>query len=209
MIFNTGYNQSGGSKILNGKYSFQAHITQGLLDKLDNTRSESYDMIFSKLNFSGTYSFQIPNKSNQFVLIKTNMQLTPHILSSSEKMLLGGNNGVRAVPISEYAVDNALIVNFEWIAKSKQSLETGWLKNIQLTGFLDTAYGANNANSNNNSSKLTSEGYDTLQYSLGTNLNLQPSKKFNLSATLAYRLTEIESTPEDHFSFLMNLKYSF
>ncbi|WP_422379966.1 ShlB/FhaC/HecB family hemolysin secretion/activation protein [Marinicellulosiphila megalodicopiae] len=208
-VLSLGANISGQSPFLNGRYFAQTNLSKGLLSNLTNTRDDSYNETFLKLNASGSYSFPVPNLANQYALIRSNFQYTSDTLHSSERLALAGNQSLRAVPISEYSVDSGIILNLEWIAKSKPTTEFGWLKNIQATGFIDNAYGAINATETGSQKALTSTGNTTFQSSIGVGIHLTPSNKFQLKSTLGYRPTKIETANASEFLFLTNLSYQF
>ncbi|MCJ8314777.1 MAG: ShlB/FhaC/HecB family hemolysin secretion/activation protein [Saccharospirillaceae bacterium] len=208
-VLNFGANIFGNSSILNSKYYAQATISQGLLDNLTNSKESNFDEVFTKIKASASVSFPIPKHPNQYILMKSNLQLSPNTLHSTERMVLGGNQAVKGVPISEYAVDNGLIINLEWIAASKQSNELGWLKNIQLSGFIDNAYGSIDVKGVTNKTALTDTGNSTFQSTIGVGINLNPSKGFQVKSTLSYRPTTIETKNYSDFQFLTNLTYQF
>ena len=67
---------------------------------------------FTKLNFG--YSWLKSLTANQTLLLRTNVQYTEDLLTSLDQFVIGGPSTVRALPASQYLVDNAAFVSAEW-----------------------------------------------------------------------------------------------
>jgi hemolysin activation/secretion protein len=114
-----------------GTYSLQ--IAHGSIN-LDGSLSQQTDAttvhtegVFNKLRISGSWQQSLTTQTTAFVSYTG--QLADKNLDSSEKMQLGGMNGVRAYPTGEGSGTDAQLVQFEL----RHSLESG----INLTGFYD------------------------------------------------------------------------
>lgn len=98
-------------------------------------------------------------------------------LDSSEKMYLGGANGVRAYPSNEAGGSQGQLINVE--------LRTQWPYNLSLSGFYD--WGQVSVNRNNNYPGASANNELALQ-GAGLSLAWQPNAKVNLKATWAKRI---------------------
>ena len=114
-----------------GTYSLQ--LAHGSIN-LDGSLSQQTDAttvhtegVFNKLRISGSWQQSLTTQTTAFVSYTG--QLADKNLDSSEKMQLGGMNGVRAYPTGEGSGTDAQLVQFEL----RHSLESG----INLTGFYD------------------------------------------------------------------------
>ena len=114
-----------------GTYSVQ--VSHGDLN-LAGSLSESTDKngpgtagSFNKVKFNATWQEALTTKTSAFVSL--NAQLADKNLDSSEKMQLGGMNGVRAYPTGEGSGSDAQLIQLEL----RHQLDSG----VTLTGFYD------------------------------------------------------------------------
>jgi len=114
-----------------GTYALQlshGHINLdgSLSQQTDSTTVQTAGM-FDKLRVNGTWQQSLSTQTSAFVSYTG--QLADRNLDSSEKMQLGGMNGVRAYPTGEGSGSDAQLVQLEL----RHSLESG----VNLTGFYD------------------------------------------------------------------------
>ncbi len=114
-----------------GTYSLQ--LSHGNLN-LDGSLSQATDATttqtagtFDKLRVAGTWQQALTTQTSAFVSYTG--QLSDKNLDSSEKMQLGGMNGVRAYPTGEGSGSDAQLIQMEL----RQSLESG----VNVAGFYD------------------------------------------------------------------------
>ena len=114
-----------------GTYSLQ--LSHGNIN-LDGSLSQQTDAttvqtegVFNKVRVSGTWQQALTTQTSAF--ISYTGQLADKNLDSSEKMQLGGMNGVRAYPTGEGSGTDAQLIQLEL----RHNLESG----INLTGFYD------------------------------------------------------------------------
>ena len=114
-----------------GTYALQlshGHINLdgSLSQQTDSTTVQTAGM-FDKLRVNGTWQQSLSTQTTAFVSYTG--QVADRNLDSSEKMQLGGMNGVRAYPTGEGSGSDAQLVQLEL----RHSLESG----VNLTGFYD------------------------------------------------------------------------
>ena len=116
-----------------GTGSYSVQVTHGDLN-LTGSLSEQTDKngagtagSFNKVKVSGTWQEPLTTKTSAFVSYTG--QLADKNLDSSEKMQLGGMNGVRAYPTGEGSGADAQLVQLEL----RHQLDSG----VTLTGFYD------------------------------------------------------------------------
>lgn len=114
-----------------GTYSLQ--LSHGNIN-LDGSLSQATDAttvrtegVFHKVRVNGSWQQALTTQTSAF--ISYTGQLSDKNLDSSEKMQLGGMNGVRAYPTGEGSGSDAQLIQLEL----RHSLESG----INLTGFYD------------------------------------------------------------------------
>ncbi len=114
-----------------GTYSIQ--LSQGNIN-LDGSLSQQTDAttartegIFNKIRLNGSWQQAITTQTSAFVSVAG--QLTDKNLDSSEKMQLGGMNGVRAYPTGEGSGSDAQLIQLEL----RHQLESG----INMAAFYD------------------------------------------------------------------------
>ena len=116
-----------------GTGTYSVLVTHGNIN-LDGSLNQATDQTgaktagsFDKIRISGTWQQSITTKTSAF--ISYTGQLAGKNLDSSEKMQLGGMNGVRAYPTGEGSGSDGQLVQLEL----RHNLESG----INLTGFYD------------------------------------------------------------------------
>jgi hemolysin activation/secretion protein len=116
-----------------GTGTYALHLSHGDIN-LDGSRTQETDKNgaktageFNKLRLNATWQQAINTKTSAFVSYAG--QLADKNLDSSEKMQLGGMNGVRAYPTGEGSGADAQLIQFEL----RHQLESG----INLTAFYD------------------------------------------------------------------------
>ena len=120
-------NPGGGS----GTYSVQLSngdldLTGSLSQQTDKNTTKT-EGVFNKLRLNGTWQQAISTQTTAFVSYTA--QLADKNLDSSEKMQLGGMNGVRAYPTGEGSGSEGQMIQFEL----RQQLENG----INMAAFYD------------------------------------------------------------------------
>lgn len=100
---------------------------------------------FTKLNFG--YSWLKSLTANQTLLLRTNGQYTEDLLTSLDQFVIGGPSTVRALPASQYLVDNAVFVSAEWGIRAPGFGDVPAFSNLKwgdvlrFTVFYDYGYG--------------------------------------------------------------------
>ena len=114
-----------------GTYALQ--LSHGIIN-LDGSLSQQTDAttvqtegIFNKIRLNGSWQQPITNQTS--ALVSVSGQLADKNLDSSEKMQLGGMNGVRAYPTGEGSGTDAQLIQLEL----KHQLESG----INMAAFYD------------------------------------------------------------------------
>ena len=120
---------------------------------------------FLKLNLG--YSRLQPTFDLQSLLFRFDMQVSSDLLTSLEQFSLGGPYSVRAYPVAQILVDNAIFTSFEYIVKASPDTEKNWLSNLQLSAYFDFARGDINDPILNSVSSATLSG-------IGVAIQLQP-----------------------------------
>jgi len=124
-----------------GSTSFYLGLASGTLDiqtpaaLIADAASARTDGHFSKLSFSAARMQQITNSFSLYGSVTG--QLASKNLDPSEKMVLGGMDGVRAYPQGEAFGDQGYIANLEarWLLNGASENAVG---DLQLIGFVDT-----------------------------------------------------------------------
>lgn len=100
---------------------------------------------FTKLNFG--YSWLKSLDANQTLLFRLNGQYTWDLLTSLEQFVIGGPTTVRALPASQFLVDNAAFGSVEWgvrapgFADAPAFANQDWGDVLRFTVFYDFGYG--------------------------------------------------------------------
>lgn len=127
----------------------QLALTLGKVDLSGNPSALAQDRTtaktngsYSKLKFNYSGRYQVD--ANDALELKTNGQYTTNNLDSSEKISLGGFDGIRAYPTSEGSGDIGIVGRLEWLRLIPQEILPGQL---ELSAFLDSGYIRLNAKS--------------------------------------------------------------
>ena len=154
---------------------------------------------FTKLNLS--YTRLQPTVNLQSLLIRFQAQFSSDVLTSLEQYSLGGPYNVRAYPVAEILVDNAVFTSFEYILNASSEIELAWLNTLQLSVYFDHAAGDLN-------DPLTNELATATLSGLGVGIQIEPYKNFtariDLSSALGDEPSELQSLP-----FYFSMKYKF
>lgn len=100
---------------------------------------------FTKLNFG--YSWLKSVSANQTLLLRTNGQYTADLLTSLDQFVIGGPSTVRALPSSQFLVDNAAFVSAEWGIRAPgfgdvpAFANLNWGDVLRFTVFYDYGWG--------------------------------------------------------------------
>lgn len=118
---------------------------------------------FSKVNAS--YSRLQSLLRNHSLLLRFNGQYTDDLLSSLEKMSLGGPYSVRAYPVAEYVRDTAVFTSLAWVINGA-ALSTAnaydeytWGDILSLSLFADYGWGKLQNNNNSPADKTDIAGW--------------------------------------------------
>lgn len=160
-----------------GANSASLTLTQGQLDlgKLNISESANLNGSYTKLNYALSRQQVITQHLSAYVALSG--QQSASNLDSSEKLYLGGANGVRAYPTNEGGGDDGQLINIE--------LRWQLPQNLTLTGFYDRGH----IHVNHNNTANTRPNDYTLQ---GAGLALGWLTKFGLQfkASWAHRIGE-------------------
>jgi len=154
---------------------------------------------FTKFNLR--YTRLQPVVNFQSLLLRFEAQYTSDLLTSLEQYSLGGPYNVRAYPVAEVLVDNAVFTSIEYILNTSPEIELQWLRSLQLSVFFDYASGDLNDPLTNEVSTATLSG-------MGLGIQISPFNNFitrvDLSAALGDEPTDAQSLP-----FYLSMKYQF
>lgn len=154
---------------------------------------------FTKFNFS--YTRLQPTVSLQSLLFRFQAQQTSDSLTSLEQYSLGGPYNVRAYPVAEVLVDNAVFTSFEYIFSSSPDTQHPWLNNLQISVFFDHASGDINEPLINEVASVTLSG-------MGVGVQVEPLNNLHARIDMATALgdepSELQSLP-----FYFSLQYQF
>lgn len=154
---------------------------------------------FTKLNFA--YSRLQPTFNLQSLLFRFQAQVTSDLLTSLEQYSLGGPYSVRAYPVAEVLVDNALFTSFEYILRASPDVKQTWLNNLQLSVYFDYASGDLNDPLINEPSSATLSG-------IGLGLQVEPFNKFRARIDFA-KATGDEPSDLQSLPFYFSMEYRF
>ena len=161
---------TGGLSLVGGRLNLQGSPNQG-----DDLKTTQTDGEFWKMRVNASRQQTLAGQTALYVAYLG--QVANKNLDSSEKLYLGGANGVRAYPSNEAGGSQGQLINLE--------LRTQWPNNLSLSGFYD--WGQVLVNRNNNYPGASANNELTLQ-GAGLALAWQPNAKVNLKATWARRI---------------------
>ena len=155
------------------------------------------------LNFSRIQALpQKPFFRNQSVLMRVDFQHSDDLLTSLERMPLGGPNSVRAYPPSEFLADTGTFLSLEWIASSVIDDPASFWRGLQLSGFLDYADGELNDPLTNEKGSIHLAGF-------GGGARLNPWRRLDVKLELATAIGDPEPSDDSSFQFNFGLRYDF
>ena len=154
---------------------------------------------FTKFNFG--YSRLQPTFNLQSLLFRFDMQISSDLLTSLEQYPLGGPYNVRAYPVAEILVDNAMFTSFEYIVSASPEIKQTWLNRLQLSVFFDYATGDINDPILNSVSSATLSG-------LGIGIQAVPfnaiKARLDIATATGDEPSDLQSLP-----FYFSLEYVF
>ncbi|MCK5003399.1 MAG: ShlB/FhaC/HecB family hemolysin secretion/activation protein [Gammaproteobacteria bacterium] len=154
---------------------------------------------FTKFNLSYTRLQPIVNL--QSLLFRFQAQFSSDLLTSLEQYSLGGPYNVRAYPVAEILVDNAIFTSFEYILNASPEIELDWLSTLQLSLYFDYAKGDLN-------DPLINEVATAALSGLGVGIQIEPFNNFiariDFSTALGDEPSDLQSLP-----FYFSMKYRF
>ncbi|CAK0747605.1 putative ShlB/FhaC/HecB family hemolysin secretion/activation protein [Gammaproteobacteria bacterium] len=120
----------------------QVAFTRGKVDLSGNAESLAQDRNNARTNgsydkFKLNYSARFQATTRHVLELRINGQYAPNNLDSSEKLSLGGIDGIRAYPTSEGSGDTGIIGRLEWAMPIQQETLPGQLG---VNAFLDGGY---------------------------------------------------------------------
>jgi len=154
---------------------------------------------FTKLNLA--YSRLQPTFNLQSLLFRFQMQMSSDLLTSLEQYSLGGPYNVRAYPVAEVLVDNAIFTSFEYILTASPDIEQTWLNKLQLSVYFDYASGDLN-------DPLINELGSTTLSGLGIGFQVEPFNKFRARIDIA-TATGDEPSDLQSLPFYFSMEYRF
>ena len=174
------------SKEANSSLSYRASITAGDVDLSNNKLNQQVDALtvnteggFAKVNLSLNYNRSLGDATQ--VRVSTKSQLAFDNLDSSQKMSLGGMDGVRAYPTGEASGDTAFLIRNE--------LHRQLSSTLSVYGFIDAGWTQLNNNTwsgwNGTNTDLDNE------YALagtGVGLTWTPNPQVSLNTILAHKI---------------------
>jgi hemolysin activation/secretion protein len=154
---------------------------------------------FTKFNFG--YSRLQPTFKLQSLLFRFDMQVSSDLLTSLEQYSMGGPYNVRAYPVAEILVDNAMFTSFEYIFSASPEIRQTWLNKLQLSVFFDYATGDLNDPILNSVSEATLSG-------VGIGIQAVPFDKVKARIDFA-KATGDEPSDLQSLPFYFSLEYVF
>ncbi|MCZ6470937.1 MAG: hypothetical protein O6649_06230, partial [Gammaproteobacteria bacterium] len=154
---------------------------------------------FSKINIDYLYLRQIA--ALQSLFFRLSLQKSSDLLTSLEQFSLGGPDTVRAYPVAEALVDDALLVSVEWRADASPDIPQAFFNGLQYLVFFDYAKGSLNDPLNNDIASVTLSG-------IGFGVELEPYKKFGMKVQIAFA-TGDESSDNQSLPFYFRFWYDF
>jgi hemolysin activation/secretion protein len=193
-----------------GTSNYSATLSQGHL-RIQSPDALSADQLgartagrYQKISYSASRTQNVAPNSNTTLYFSVSGQLASQNLDTSEKMSLGGLNGVRAYPEGEASGD-AVIVGTGELRHSFYRLQGDRPSQLQLVGFLDAG------NSKLNESTWTSAKNRRTLMGTGIGLSWINSSNLLLKLTYAHKLTgsePVNSAPNrDNRFWIQGVKY--
>lgn len=155
---------------------------------------------FSKIFVS--YTRAEPIFEYQTLLLRFRAQFTSDLLTSIEQFSLGGPDTVRAYPVAEALVDEAMFTSIEWIAYSSPEFTQTWLNKLQFSVFYDYATGSKNDPLVNEIPEVTLGGF-------GFSAQVEPFNVIKARIDLAFSAGGDEPSENQKLPFYFRLEYPF
>ncbi len=160
---------------------------------------------FTKLNLEYSRSQALPAREffrNQVLLLRARLQFSSDLLTSLERMSLGGPNSVRAYPPSEFLADTATVLNVEWQARSVIEDPDSIWHNLLVAAFVDYADGELN-------DPLTNEEGTVTLLGIGGGVQFRPTRKLTAKFELATAIGDPEPSNEKSLQTFFSFRYDF
>lgn len=155
---------------------------------------------FTKLFVS--YTRAQPIFEFQTLLIRFRAQFTSDLLTAIEQFSLGGPDTVRAYPVAEALVDEAMFTSIEWVAYASPEITQTWFNKLQLSVFYDYATGSKNDPLVNEIPEVTLGGF-------GFSAQISPFNVINARIDLAFAAGGDEASENQTLPFYFRLEYPF
>jgi hemolysin activation/secretion protein len=175
-----------------GSFTYSATLTHGHL-RIASPDALSFDATsartagrYAKLSYNASRTQNVAPNSNTTLYFSVSGQFASRNLDSSEKMSLGGLNGVRAYPEGEASGD-AVILGTGELRHSFYRLDGNRPSQLQLVGFLDAG-----------NSKLNESTWNAVKNRrslIGTGIGLSWINSSNLLLKLTYARKLSDSEP--------------
>ena len=155
---------------------------------------------FTKLFVS--YTRAQPIFELQTLLFRFRAQFTHDLLTAIEQFSLGGPDTVRAYPVAEALVDEAMFGSLEWIAYSSPEIEQTWFNRLQLSVFYDYATGSKN-------DPLVNEVPEVTMADIGFSVQASPFNVINARIDVAFAAGGDKPSDNQTLPFYFRLEYPF
>ena len=155
---------------------------------------------FTKLFVS--YTRSQPLFELQSLLFRFRAQFTSDLLTAIEQFSLGGPDTVRAYPVAEALVDEAMFTSVEWIAYASPEITQTWFNKLQLSVFYDYAKGSKNDPLVNEVPEVTLAGF-------GFSVQASPFNVINARVDLAFAAGGDKPSENQTLPFYFRLEYPF
>jgi hemolysin activation/secretion protein len=140
---------------------------------------------YSRFNLNMFRRQRLTDKTS--LSLSLNSQKAFNNLDSSEKLYLGGSNGVRAYPVGEGAGDSGYIINTD--IRYDIPLKSGW-GNLQVGGFFDAGYITLNTDPTVVTLDSATNRNDYWLQGAGLGLGYKRSSRFTLNCMWAHVIGE-------------------
>jgi hemolysin activation/secretion protein len=155
---------------------------------------------FTKLFVS--YTRSQPIFELQTLLFRFRAQFTSDLLTAIEQFSLGGPDTVRAYPVAEALVDEAMFTSIEWIAYASPEITQTWLNKLQFSVFYDYATGSKN-------DPLVNEVPEVTLAGLGFSVQASPFNVINARIDFAFAAGGDKPSENQTLPFYFRLEYPF